>query len=227
MKNKILLLLGIGLILSACGRETEETGAIKIQITDIPTEEVSAIASQPVTPDSSAKSADALLDLFLEGEISANYAEGDGDAFFITDLCFDEEDALSYSIGDRVDLDNDGENELIINGAYGGMYLDGRDGQVSVLAQGDGTAATLSYTRFDGQTWIVHSDTTHGGRIMYDFTLYDGLGQIVDAFNLDKEFWNTPDEPDGPDTVYTYRGKQITKAEYDTLKAKIFESANE
>lgn len=36
----------------------------------------------------------------------------------------DSQDEDSYSVGDRVDLDNDGIEELILNGPNGGMYLD-------------------------------------------------------------------------------------------------------
>lgn len=133
----------------------------------------------------------------------------------------DEEDAFSYSVGDRVDLDNDGEKELIINGPYGGMYLDAREGQIYVLNEGWGTAGTLSYTEFDGQTWIVHSDVTHGGRKIHDFTLYDGIDNVTDEFRLSKEYWETPKEPDGPDTVYTYRDKEITREAYEQLVEKM------
>ena len=87
---------------------------------------------------------------------------------------------------------------------------------------GDGTAATIGYVVFDDKTWIVHSDATHAGREMHDFTLYDGEGRIVDEFGLYKEYWEYPNEPDGPNTIYTYRGNQISKEEYDMLYNKIF-----
>ena len=59
-----------------------------------------------------------LLDLFINGSISANSSENS--AFYITDLDMDSGEWDSYSIGERVDLDNDGENELIICGPHGG-----------------------------------------------------------------------------------------------------------
>lgn len=37
-----------------------------------------------------------------------------------------------------------------------------------------------------------------------------------------KEYWETPQEPDGPKTVYTYRGEEITRDEYDELMEKYF-----
>jgi len=170
--------------------------------------------------DRPAYDADSLLDMFVNGEIMAYYDE-EGEPFYITDLPNDPEDFTCYSVGDRVDLDNDGEMELIINGPYGGIYLDARDGMVYVLEEGGGTAMHLGYTQFDGATWLYHCDVTHAGREMYTFTCYDGRGTVVDSFDFNKEYWNTPNEPDGPDTVYTYRDEEITKEEYDELRMKM------
>jgi hypothetical protein len=50
----------------------------------------------------------------------------------------------AYSIGEKTDLDNDGENKLIINGPYGGIYLDARDNKVYEFASGEGSALILS-----------------------------------------------------------------------------------
>ncbi len=76
-------------------------------------------------------------------------------------------------------------------------------------------------TEFDDQTWIVHADITHAGRHFYYFTLYDGAGHVLEERSLLKEYWETPDLPDGPDTVYTYGDKRITREEYDELKLKM------
>jgi len=43
-------------------------------------------------------------------------------SFYITDLNMDSGEWDSYSIGEKADLDNDGENELILCGPYGGIY---------------------------------------------------------------------------------------------------------
>ena len=212
MKSKKLLLMCVAiLILSGCERaktqEPDITEAVVDEInTDAPADEINT---------------DALLDSFINGEIMAYYSEPDRESFYITDLPNDPEDFTCYSVGDRIDLYNDGEMELIMKGPYGGKYLDARDGQIYVLDEGEGTAWYISYTEFDGQTWIVHSDTTHGGRIFYAFTLYDGTGHVADERSLLKAYWDTPDTPDGPDTVYTYGDKQITKKEYDELLMKM------
>ena len=49
-----------------------------------------------------------LLDLFINGSISAISSEDLTSALYITDLDMDSGEWDSYSIGERVDLDNDG-----------------------------------------------------------------------------------------------------------------------
>lgn len=204
-KKDILLIMTIALILSGCANSAKEISKENFKEA---TNEPADIVEESNSDETSAEN---LLDLFIDGKVVANYIETDREPFYITDLPYDEEDFNSYTIGDRVDLDNDGEEELIINGPYGGMYLDVRAEQVYVLDEGWGAAGTLSYTEFDGQTWIVHSDVMHGGRDIYDFTLYNGDGSVVDEFRLSKEYWEKPDEPDGPGTVYTYRDEKLPR----------------
>ncbi len=167
------------------------------------------------------QAANELFESFVNGETPAYYENGDREPFYMSDLPNDPNDFTYCSVGDRVDLDNDGEEELIINGAYGGIYLDARNGKIYVLDEGNGTAWVLSYTEFDGKTWIVHSDVLHGGRERYHFTLYDETGQKADEFDLQKEWENNMDVEDGPDTVYTYCDEKITKEEYDDIRIKL------
>ncbi len=163
-----------------------------------------------------------LLDAFLAGEISA-IREDNGEASLNFDeLPVDEEDWYSYSVGERIDLDNDGENELILDGPYGGMYIDARDGKVYVLAAGEGTAGVLSYTDYDNATWIVHRDTSHMGRQIYWLTRYDGDGNIADEFQLGAEYWDSPDDKYDENSDFTYRDAKISMEEYETLLSEIF-----
>lgn len=168
------------------------------------------------------KESDELLDAFLAGEISA-IREDNGEASLNFDeLPVDEEDWYSYSVGERIDLDNDGENELILDGPYGGMYIDARDGKVYVLAAGEGTAGVLSYTDYDNATWIVHRDTSHMGRQIYWLTRYDGDGNIADEFQLGAEYWDSPDDKYDENSDFTYRDAKISMEEYETLLSEIF-----
>ncbi len=83
---------------------------------------------------------DELLDSFINGLADAVDSEDSASTFSVSDLNLDSEEGDAYSIGEKVDLDNDGENELIINGPYGGIYLDARDDKVYEFAAGEGTA---------------------------------------------------------------------------------------
>lgn len=133
-------------------------------------------------------------------------------------LPFDEQDWFSYTAGERIDLDNDGENEQIVNGPYGGIYFDARDGKVYVLAEGEGTTGLLSYTDYDGATWIVHCDTTHRGRQTYWLTRYDGEGNIVDEFQLGAAYRDSFDDKYDESSDFSYRGKNISMEEYEALR---------
>lgn len=168
------------------------------------------------------KESEELLDAFLAGEIPAICGD-DGEASLNFDeLPVDEEDWCSYSVGERIDLDNDGENELILDGPYGGMYIDARDGKVYVLAAGEGTARVLSYTDYDNATWIVHRDTSHVGRQIYWLTRYDGNGNVADEFRLGAEYWYSPDDKYDENSDFTYRDAKIPMEEYETLLNEIF-----
>lgn len=163
-----------------------------------------------------------LLDAFLAGEISAIREDNREASLNFDELPVDEEDWYSYSVGERIDLDNDGENELILDGPYGGMYIDARDGKVYVLAAGEGTAGVLSYTDYDNATWIVHRDTSHMGRQIYWLTRYDGDGNIADEFQLGAEYWDSPDDKYDENSDFTYRDAKISMEEYETLLSEIF-----
>ena len=163
-----------------------------------------------------------LLDAFLAGEIPAFYDDARESYINFDQLPVGEEDWISYSVGERTDLDNDGENELILDGPYGGMYIDARDGKVYVLAAGEGTAGVLSYTDYDNATWIVHRDTSHMGRQIYWLTRYDGDGNIADEFQLGAEYWDSPDDKYDENSDFTYRDAKISMEEYETLLSEIF-----
>lgn len=202
IKTLLFILL---LLLTGCGKYNEET------------------TSETSKSDSAAMSeSEELLDAFLAGEVPAIYDNGEESVIMFDQLPFDEEDYFSYSVGERIDLDNDGENEQIVDGPYGGIYFDARDGRVYVLASGEGTAGVLYYTNYDNAVWIVHSDTTHAGRQMYLLSKYDGEGNIVDEFQLSAEYWNSPDGKYDENSEFTYRDEKISMDEYEALRKEIF-----
>lgn len=206
MKNKYvvkMLVCSSLLFLTGCGTRAQQEGDHTIPATQ-ETEHEDENSS--------------LLDAFLTDEIPAFYDDGT-ESVMRSDLEY--EDYETYSVGERTDLDNDGENELILNGPYGGIYFDVRDGKVYILAQGEGTADWLSYTYYDHAVWIVHSDTTHVGRQMYWLTKYDGDGNVTDEFQFGAEYWDAPDDRYDESSVFTYRDEKISMTEYEALRKEI------
>lgn len=163
--------------------------------------------------------ADEVLDAFIEGKIPVNCIDRPV-SFYITEMEMNSDSYESYSIGERLDLDNDGENELILNGPYGGIYLDVRNNQVFIFAAGDGTVMELSYVYFENAYWIIYSDVTHQGREMRLFKKFNGGDMVVDSFDLNAEYWNQDwyDE----NSQFTYKGQSITMEQYEAILQSIF-----
>ena len=161
-----------------------------------------------------------LLDLFINGSISAISSEDLTSALYITDLDMDSGEWDSYSIGERVDLDNDGENELIICGPYGGIYLDARDNKVYEFAVGEGEALVLSYVVYNGSTWIMYSNRMNTGYEAYHMEKFEGADNLVAEMNFYEELVDE-DNVEGKEK-YTLNGMEISYDEYFELCSKIF-----
>ncbi len=161
--------------------------------------------------------AEELLDLFISGSISA--AASTDSTFYITDLNRDSEEWNSYSVGEKVDLDNDGENELIINGPYGGIYLDARDNKVYEFAAPGGTALTLSYTYYNGAVWIMYSNRSSAGFEFYHMEKFEGADNLAAEMNFGEEFDINNAEAGAK---YTLNETEISYDEYTELCSKIF-----
>ncbi len=159
-----------------------------------------------------------LLDLFINGSISA-ISSGDS-TFYITDLDMDSGEWDSYSIGEKVDLDNDGENELIICGPYGGIYLDVRNNKVYEFAVGEGDALMLSYVVYNGSTWIMYSNRMHTGYEAYHMEKFEGADNLVAEMNFYEELVDE-DNVEGKEK-YTLNGTEISYDEYFELCSRIF-----
>lgn len=169
------------------------------------------------------KKSDKLFDQAILGKVKVHVIQEDGSerTYRIPDLPHDEEDYLSfYEVGGRVDLDNDGITELIINGPYGGIYLDVRNGKVYELASGDGTACELDYAVYKGITYICHRDTTHMGREIFDMNAFDGSGKVVNSTRLSAEYWDK--EYLDYDATCHFGEKEISVSEFLKLRKEIF-----
>ena len=125
----------------------------------------------------------------------------------------------AYSIGEKVDLDNDGENELIINGPYGGIYLDACDDKLYEFAAGEGTALVLSYTYYNGAVWIMYSNRSSAGFEFYHMEKFEGADHLTAEMNFGEEF-----DPNNAEAgiKYTLDGAEISYDEYTELCSKIF-----
>ena len=188
--------------------ETEEDKTIGVEKSNVETSE--NIDTEMTTEE--------LLDLFINGSISAISSEDS--AFYITDLDMDSGEWDSYSIGERVDLDNDGENELIICGPYGGIYLDVRNNKVYEFAVGEGDSLVLSYVFYNGSTWIMYSNRMHAGYEAYHIEKFEGADNLVSEMNFHEELVDE-DNVEGKEK-YTLNGTEISYDEYFELCSKIF-----
>ncbi len=214
-KSSSIIIAGLAVLVVFCvvafmtipGRGSREDGS-----------EETTTASVGISDTAETKVDTELLDAFLKGEINASRPGTLNGTFNISELDMSGESWDSYSVGEMIDLDNDGERELILSGPYGGMYLDASDGAVNVFAEGEGTAGELSYSiGSDGGVNIVHRDTTHEGRIWYRFDKYLSADRIVDSATL--VMYNQENAADTFRTYY-YNDKEISASRYSELYQK-------
>lgn len=240
--KRIPIVLGIllaGFNISACGQVKgdeivntdefaefwQESSVQTVESTDseikedetIPAEESNAQTDEKID---SEMTAEELLDLFINGAISAISSTDSTSTFRITDLNMDPEEWDSYSVGEKVDLDNDGEKELIIRGPYGGIYLDARDNKVYEFAAGDGNALKLSYVVYNGATWVMYSNRMNTGYESYHMEKFEGADNLAEEMNFNEELADE-DNVEGGET-YTLNGAEISYDEYYELCSKIF-----
>lgn len=173
MRKYRLLICSLGLIVSLAGCSFLQNGEADESASEASWEKNPGASAN--TGNSDAPDKEASFDLALDGEKSdlgeykefldgtksalGNY-EGNEYEVWYNKLPHDADDWESYSVSDeRVDLDNDGKYELILNGPYGGMYIDERNGEYYVLAEGEGTAGELGHVEYDGKMYIFHRET--------------------------------------------------------------------
>ena len=183
------------------------------------------VAADAVTSSgpASAEEADELFEKAIKGDIIVNAAYEDGTdiSFWIPDLPHNPEEWKSYEVGERVDLDNDGVKELILNRPYGGKYLDARDGGVYQLAEGEGTTGQLCYADYNGKIYICHVDNSHGGREVFMMDQYNGNGAIVESTSLTAEYWDYV-EFTADAAVCHFGDEEIPVERYLELRKEIF-----
>ncbi len=173
-----------------------------------------------------------LFNAFCEGQISAEarsyyddatWTMNIGDYQLVSDPSEESGDvSLMLSKAEPVDLDNDGEPEyVLVNPVYGDMCFDCKDDKVICFAQGEGTTAYCSFTKYDDAYWIVHSDTIHEGRCTYNLIKFNGNLEVVDSFDFGWEDW----DGDGIKRFYL-DDQDITVAEYEELLNAVIPNPN-
>ena len=197
--------------------ETQEDETVNAKESSVNQQENSTQTTENADSEATAEE---LLDMFINGTISAISSEDSASTFYIIDLDMDSGEWDSYSIGEKVDLDNDGENELIIYGPYGGIYLDARDNKVYEFAVGEGDALVLSYVVYNGSTWIMHSNRMNTGYEAYHMEKFEGADNLVAEMNFYEELVDE-DNVEGKEK-YTLNGTEISYDEYFELCSKIF-----
>jgi len=200
----------------ACG-QIKEDETIDVEVSVINQQESNAQAGENID---SEMTTEELLDLFINGSITAVDSTDLTSTFYITDLDMDSEEWDSYSIGEKADLDNDDENELIICGPYGGIYLDARDNKVYEFAAGNGNALMLSYVVYHGATWIMYSNSMNTGYKLYHMERFEGADNLVEEMNFSEELVHESNIASR--MKYILNGTEISYDEYTELSSKIF-----
>lgn len=158
-----------------------------------------------------------VFEKFLADEIPAGYYDSP-ETFYFSDLANAPDAYVEYSPNGYLDLDNDGRDELMLNGPYGGMFLDSDGEEVYVFAQGDGTAFMLGYAEYKGTYFVVYSDVTHTGRQTFWFEEYAEGDTLVDEFNLYAEYYENDNDRYDENSTFVYRDEPITMEEYEALR---------
>lgn len=161
-----------------------------------------------------------LFQAFCKGVIQAECLNSDGEERYMDASAFDfktcDDVTLMASIGDPVDIDNDGDEEFVIqNPVYGNWYFDCKDGKVICFAWPEGTARRCFYRKYNNANWVVHSDIDSAERSGYCFDKYNGDLEIVDSFCFRWE------EIDGIERYYI-NNQEVSQGEYEELKNKVF-----
>lgn len=219
MKKKVICFISILIMatLTACVNSAEALDdAVQSEWIEV---EAVAIEQKAETANTEMTSEE-VLDLFMNGSISAMDTTDMTTTFHITDFKMNSEEWDSCSVGERMDLDNDGEEEQIICGPYGGIYLDARENKVYDLATGDGNANVLSYTYYNGEIWIMYSNCVTPGYEYYHMKKYEGADNLVAEIRFSAE----PMDEENPQAgvKYVLNGKEISYEEYAAFCSKVF-----
>ena len=159
-------------------------------------------------PNSQIDRTDKMFTDFMKGKESAEYTDYDGKLYYYnySEMKNDEEEWTRYYASDTLDIDNDGQYELVLEGPYGGMFLDARDSKIYVLDMGSGTGDQIRYTYYKNKYWVVH---TYFSALeeAYRFYSYDKDGNVTETIYLHNV----------KDTEYHLGEQEISREEYEEM----------
>ena len=155
-----------------------------------------------------------LFDDFMQNKIPA-YKE-DGSKLWKNDLEFDDNDWNCYRVGKKLDIDNDGENEQLIEGPKGGFYLDRRNEQLYVMPDIGECMGDMSYYKQNDEYLIVYKDALSSYHEYFRVLKYQGK-KVVEDTELKKS-----KSSDG-DFEYYINSEAVSEENYNIEKNKIEE----
>ena len=165
------------------------------------------------------KTAKDLFAKFLANEIPAY--ESDGNALYFRDLQ-SRHRGYAYSGPSYTELDNDGENEMILTWGDTPVhtyYFDAKDGKVKIFVSNDSTVWSF-HTRFRGAVWVGDADTSHGNRQIYTLYRYKGADKLVEQTELSAWYQGSTYNSTSD---FEFGGKAITMAEFEKIKKEIYD----
>ncbi len=114
------------------------------------------------------------------------------------------------------DIDEDGQDELLISTWYYGYWIyDIRDGNLVLLDRGNGTAAVCGVYKGNDHVYVGHSDFSHVGRQTLSLVRYDAHGKIVENIEINAEYWDSDADHYDENSDFSYNGQKITMQEYE------------
>ena len=85
---------------------------------------------------------------------------------------------------------------------------------------GDGNANVLSYTYYNGEIWIMYSNSMNAGYECYHMEKYEGADNLVAEMSFSAELVDVNNPEAG--MKYLLNGKEISYDEYTAFGSKIF-----
>lgn len=114
------------------------------------------------------------------------------------------------------DIDQDGEDELLVEGPYYGFDIyDVIDGELTLIDCGGGTASICDIYVGEGKSYVVHTDFGHVGRAYIEFSLYGSNGERTEDFAISVGYDENQDTYDENSEFYL-DDKEITMEEYES-----------